>query len=367
VAQRTTGTKKHAIEEDLIERITSGELEVGSELPSIRALAERYDSSIAPVYQAFQSLEKHGYVRKKHGSGTYVADTTRAFELSRSVGLGLNLADHLWARLDRMLAGRLLMRRLLPIVFSPRGSHGREELMSLARSDVPAFVFRGHGGGLPQLNSPIFNDKVVVTVVSSSGIDAPHLCRVVSDSAAGGRLVARYFHERGHHRALLTGPRFPLLNPVQMKELDRPDFGHRMSDRDLAFVREWERLGGRWTTLSFEGWKGSLPAIDPADLLAELDSSNEPATAVFGIMDVVAHTCQRIVREHRPELMDTVDFVGYMNTPWSESGDPPFTSVSLELETIAERTCAVLTRSLEGESGNGTVEVVRPRLVERGT
>lgn len=360
-------TKKRIIEEDLIERITSGELEVGGELPSVRALARRYGSSIAPVYQAFQALEKEGYIHKKHGSGTYVADTTRAFELGRSVGLGLNLADHLWARLDRMLADRLLMRRLLPIVFSPRGPHGEEELMSLARSDVPAFVLRGHSGALPQLNTPVFEDKVVVKVVSSRGEELPHQCRVVSDSATGGRLVAHHLHERGHRRALLVGPRFPLLNPVRLEELDRPDFGHHMEDRDLAFVREWEQLGGTWTTLAFQGWNGSLPAIDPQDLLGELDNAAEPATAVFGVMDVAAHECQRIVRNHRPELLESVDFVGYMNTPWSESGSPPFTSVSLELETIAERTSRVLSEALEGQNPGGTVEVVQPRLVERGT
>lgn len=50
-----------------------GRLQPGQKLPTIRELAEQYESSDAPVKQALRVLEATGVIETQQGKGTYVA------------------------------------------------------------------------------------------------------------------------------------------------------------------------------------------------------------------------------------------------------------------------------------------------------
>jgi GntR family transcriptional regulator len=54
-----------------------GRLERGAKLPNEQALADRYAVSRATVREAVLGLLEAGYVVRRHGSGTYVADAPR--------------------------------------------------------------------------------------------------------------------------------------------------------------------------------------------------------------------------------------------------------------------------------------------------
>ena len=55
--------------------VASGRLKPGQELPTIRALAERLVINSNTVIHAYAELEKDGVIVRRHGSGTYVAET----------------------------------------------------------------------------------------------------------------------------------------------------------------------------------------------------------------------------------------------------------------------------------------------------
>lgn len=55
--------------------VASGRLTTGEELPPIRALASQLVINPNTVARAYLELERAGVVGKRHGSGTYVADT----------------------------------------------------------------------------------------------------------------------------------------------------------------------------------------------------------------------------------------------------------------------------------------------------
>lgn len=55
--------------------VVSGRLTPGQELPTIRALAERLVINPNTVIHAYDELEKDGVIVRRHGSGTYVAET----------------------------------------------------------------------------------------------------------------------------------------------------------------------------------------------------------------------------------------------------------------------------------------------------
>jgi GntR family transcriptional regulator len=55
--------------------IASGRLQPGQELLPIRALAEKLVINPNTVIHAYAELEKAGVIVRRHGSGTYVAET----------------------------------------------------------------------------------------------------------------------------------------------------------------------------------------------------------------------------------------------------------------------------------------------------
>lgn len=56
------------------DRILSGELKPGEELPSIRQLAADTTVSVITVKRAYQQLEAEGFIYTRQGRGTFVAE-----------------------------------------------------------------------------------------------------------------------------------------------------------------------------------------------------------------------------------------------------------------------------------------------------
>ena len=61
------------VEEQIKEKIISGELRPGEGLPSIRALARDLTTSVITVKRAYQELENGGWIYTRPGLGTFVA------------------------------------------------------------------------------------------------------------------------------------------------------------------------------------------------------------------------------------------------------------------------------------------------------
>ncbi len=57
--------------------IASGRLSSGDEIPPIRTLAEQLVVNPNTVARAYLELERAGVVTKRHGTGTYVSESTR--------------------------------------------------------------------------------------------------------------------------------------------------------------------------------------------------------------------------------------------------------------------------------------------------
>ncbi|HBH14385.1 MAG TPA: GntR family transcriptional regulator [Leclercia adecarboxylata] len=59
--------------ERITQKIASGELKEGDQLPFERELCQRYEISRTTVRQAMSELEKEGYIKKVHGKGMFIA------------------------------------------------------------------------------------------------------------------------------------------------------------------------------------------------------------------------------------------------------------------------------------------------------
>jgi len=70
------------IQRHFLERIASGELEVGDRLPTEMEIARSFGTSRATVQSAMASLVHDGWIRKQPGRGTFVADSPRSARIA---------------------------------------------------------------------------------------------------------------------------------------------------------------------------------------------------------------------------------------------------------------------------------------------
>lgn len=88
MATPTRRSLPHQLADDLRERVLSGELATGTQLPSEPELARRMHVSRSSLRSAIALLEEEGLVRRVHGSGTYVNDRPLLRDdISRNLGV----------------------------------------------------------------------------------------------------------------------------------------------------------------------------------------------------------------------------------------------------------------------------------------
>lgn len=80
----------HKIYLDFIEKIESKRLKSGEALPTEAEMEKIYGTSRAPVRQALAKLEYEGYIERKQGKGTFVANREKAEHWLRFGGFGLH-------------------------------------------------------------------------------------------------------------------------------------------------------------------------------------------------------------------------------------------------------------------------------------
>ena len=85
--QRGTGTRPRlrsvSVQDELKQRIDRGELPAGTRLPSEPELAAELQVSRATLREALRAMELEGLLRRRQGSGTFVADgPAMAFRVS---------------------------------------------------------------------------------------------------------------------------------------------------------------------------------------------------------------------------------------------------------------------------------------------
>lgn len=77
--------------------IASGQLAIEAELPTIRSLAEQLQVTPNTIVKAYDSLEAKGLIVKRHGAGTFVAESGSPLHRSEQRRILTERADALLA------------------------------------------------------------------------------------------------------------------------------------------------------------------------------------------------------------------------------------------------------------------------------
>lgn len=359
---RRRRTKHNHIYEVLRRHITSPSRAPGERVAPMRALAKQYDASISTVQLALQQLEEDGYVETRHGAGTFVTSRHRPITMADTVTLCMHARGHLWADLASLLMESLAHRGRLGILLGLEGEPGEavEMVRRLAHSESDTMLVQA-GAHFPFeiFDAPPMRRRTIIAVVSwDSSLRWPGLHRVLHDSQAGARLAVEHLRARGHRHVLLLG------TPSQVDELAAGPA--RGTSPAPHFAGLWQEGGGRYTVLAGRSAPDGGYLGPDEEAFLSVFAGPEPPTAIFGCRDLEIWLAQSLLLRRRPELLSRIDVVGYGNTPWSEAGHPPFTTVDLDLERIVAEAMGVMDRVRGDSPPTEALIHVPPRLVVRG-
>lgn len=354
-------SKRARVYAQLLAHLTSPDRAPGERLASVQRLAELYSTSVFTIHQALEELQAAGYVEMRHGAGTFVTSRHRPLTMADTVVLCMEAQGHLWADLAGMLMTRLSSRQRLATLMQPVAGGQIEEMgRRLAHSDAQTVIVRG-GLHFPfdLLQHPAFRRKTVIAVVNWGTPEVwPGLYRVLSDGEAGGRLLSEFLWRAGHRRVLLVG------TPNQVETLPT-GLPHDQAPGP-AFIRDWTARGGQWHALASNPDDTPYVQLDVPRFLRVFKSKAQAPTAIFGLRDVEAWTAQDLLLRERPDLAASVEIAGFGDTPWSQAGHPPFTTLNLDLERIADAALAILDAVLAGTPPATDLLLIPPRLIPRG-
>lgn len=179
------GCRPDAVRQEILRRVRSGELPVGSKLPATAELAAQFQVSKDTISRAMRALAESGVIERRRGAGTVIAAHARngAASASRNIGICLPMLTAEGAMLDpaesptwfRIFNGAaaeldqlgytlsILPRTKTPLAEQIRRHHlagvllpNRAEYVAEVLSDrIPELcpcLFLGNPGGMPGLH-----------------------------------------------------------------------------------------------------------------------------------------------------------------------------------------------------------------------
>jgi GntR family transcriptional regulator len=152
-----------SVQDELRQRIDQGRLPAGSRLPSEPDLAAELQVSRATLREALRALEEEGLLRRRQGSGTYVADRPRmansldvnfgVTEAIRAAGMRAGIANgrHWVEPASAAEAARLELEPGQDVLVVERVRTAEDKPVVLSRDVVPSRLVGDHAQVVEQM------------------------------------------------------------------------------------------------------------------------------------------------------------------------------------------------------------------------
>lgn len=330
-------------------------LPVNAKMPTERDLAATYQCSVLTIRRGLQVLVDEGIIRRRMGSGTFIARRSEApIRADHAIGiLTYSQSDAYAYRLLQSVAHVALEKSIQPrsVWIRNFGDDAQRQLAALRREGCTAFT-------IPWF--PLDQEEDVQAFVSNAGIGislpqpvpglerycfiAPHLfgppmVKVIE-------LLCQYFALLGNKHIALLGPD-TTHNTILQRQLVA--YASAMSRQQRPVLtclvgpqaKSMDALAKRWVE-----FRGQLAIISYDD----------------------EHALRMITAMHKIGLTAPADFriIGYNNTEASRFSDPPLSTVAQNFDFVAEWLIRSALALAEGRTEQATV-VSDSRLIVRAT
>jgi LacI family transcriptional regulator len=280
-----------------------------------------------------QAVDALGYVPSR-AAQNLSRGTTRAVGL-----LVPDIANGFFADLAKG-AEWALTERGYSMVLCNAGFSFERELFYLEMLKSHAVDGVVYAAGVPTKSSELTGVLAGLPVVAADEeLGDTAACTVVSDNAAGGRVVADHLTGLGHERGLVIGVNRWLASAMQ---------------RVTGFTDGWRRRTGADPDIAYGSFDEDCGYRTACDHLAKITSGR--VTALFAVNDLAALGAMRALAEHGLQVPRDCSVVGFDDIYTARHVRPALTTVRQDAVGLGSAAARALLDVLAGTT-------VEPRLV----
>lgn len=329
----------------LRQRIATGNLAIGDQLPTELALAQQHQISRGTVRQAMSVLLHEGLIERVQGRGTFVREQQPAVSSApeRRIGLVLNRPSQL--DLDILIGVEQAARsRGYRFTFTYTDERAEQLAPNIERMRADQVA-----GIIICLANDVTSDETIRRL-TVSGMPLVLVDRylanletdyVTADNATGGYRATEHLLLVGQQR---VGFVYTNVGTLQTTSVYDRWVGYRQAlehygvpfDESLVFCCPYTRIP---------------QAEPPAELIAFLARAERPA-AIFAIHDQLALHILQAARQIGLHVPIDLAVIGFDNLSYAEHLNPPLTTVAQPRMEIGLRAGHLLIDRIEGQTGS---------------
>ncbi|WP_432797761.1 GntR family transcriptional regulator [Poriferisphaera sp. WC338] len=353
--------KYERVKRTLISEIESGKWPAGGSFPSEYQLLEQFEVSRPTLIRALQQLVSEGYLYRKQGKGTFVADRATS---AQDIELTGNFTVFISQRAASITGeGREVQLRILRGIQQVLGQAYSASTVRQAaadRVDVETRRFiEASEPGIALLIEPSFNQPLRMILEErgwsvwsiNEPMDQGHC--VYIDQEHAGYLATKYLIDEGRKQiAMINGP------------LDAYwGFEARFNGYKRAHAEAGLKVNGK---LIREGWD-TIDSEAGRKMMRSILDSKVKCDAVVGASDPKAIGARACAIEFGCNVPSEIAFVSIDNTLAGQI-EPPMPAVAMPFEEMGFQAAmqANLTSSRAKERGHSYLRIsLKPTLIER--
>jgi DNA-binding LacI/PurR family transcriptional regulator len=331
--------KSRQIASYLLEEINSGKLPPGSQVYSLRNLAEKYSVSNAVVVSAYKILEKQNLIVREAGRGTFVKEGSS--NKACVYGVVTNFEkDSLYGYYEALDNASTSFDSLyMPVVYNDLTLNNRLKMLKQQRPDGVFIDLDAYFVNFEDIRC--ITDSFPVCFVQRWLWDVPlRGPAVIVDEESHYRTAFKYLFSQGHKRICITGAHIKLKDYYQQCiKKAAESLGYKFPSYEISYVSRRD----------FRGYP---------ERIEEIFGVPEKPSAIIGLSDYLILMFEDGLSNFFPNI-EFEEKVGFHNTNWSQQPGAEFHSFHINHQIIWQKAFQLM------KEGRKKIEYIKPELIIR--